>query len=342
MASPPGIDFCEASTLCSTAAMLLPEDRPKRRRIWIAGLSALLALSGVCVWTTAVRIPQEISARAAAALQIAGIAPRVALAVDGRTLILSGELADAYTRARALAVAGSIRGAHAVVDRIRLTPAQTASAERSDPVRIDAPGPPPAALPGEPPAKTAPSESPAAAGHGATLPLGTTNGGQAENTAATGTGARPSPDTPEAPPPARLAETPAQATPAPAAAPRTPENPDRPAALPPKVAVLLFGFDSAHPNPESEPLLQEAIALLKQRPGLRVEVAGHTDSSGAPLYNQRLSERRAAAIANRMIAAGVDAAQLQTRGYGETQPRAGNHLRQGRLLNRRVEITAIP
>jgi OOP family OmpA-OmpF porin len=106
--------------------------------------------------------------------------------------------------------------------------------------------------------------------------------------------------------------------------------------------VLRFGFDSTQVTQESEPLLEEAIALLKSHPGLRVELSGHTDSSGARSYNQRLSERRAEAIAKRMIAAGVDAAQLQTRGHGEMQPRAENRSRQGRSLNRRVEMTAIP
>lgn len=323
-----------------TAAMLLPEDRRKRRRIWIAGLSALLAVAAACVWTAAGRIPREIAARAAAALQIAGIAPRVAVAVDGRTLTLSGELTDPATRARALAVAGSIRGVRGVVDRIIL--AEAAPAERSEPVRIGAPQLPPAAIPAESPATASSPENRGPTDSAATPPPRLNTGGYVHSASAMET-ATPRPASEAgAPPPARAAETSAAAAPAPAGVIPAPAEALRPAAPVLDFPVLLFGFNRTQPTPESERLLAEAIALLKMHPGLRVELAGHTDSSGARSYNQRLSERRAASIAKRMIAAGVNEAQLQTRGYGELQPLAKNHSIEGRSLNRRVEIIAIP
>ena len=319
--------------------MLLPEDRRKRRRIWITGLSALLAVAGACVWSAADRIPREIAARATAALRIAAIAPHVTVAAEGRTLVLSGELSDPYTHARALAVAGSIRGVRAVVDRIAL--AQAASTLRAEPIRSGTPEPPTASLPPGPPAKPSPAEPPAPADSTAALPPAPTSGGQEDSAAAGQTGGR-SPGGPETSPPVRVAESPAAAVPAPAESTAAAETARPPAAPVLDFPVLLFAFDRARPTPQSERRLQEAITLLKQHPGLRVELAGHTDSSGARSYNRRLSERRAAAIADRMIAAGIDASRLQTRGYGEGQPRAENRSRAGRALNRRVEIIAIP
>lgn len=319
--------------------MLLPEDRRKRRRIWITGLSALLAVAGACVWSAAERIPREIAARATAALRIAAIAPHVTVAAEGRTLVLSGELSDPYTHARALAVAGSIRGVRAVVDRIAL--AQAASTLRAEPIGSGTPQPPTASLPPGQPAKPSPAEPPAPADSAAALPPAPTSGGQADSAAAGQTGGRP-PRDPEPSPPAQVAKSPAAAVPAPAESTAAAETTRPPAAYALDFPVLLFAFDRARPAPESERRLQEAITLLKQHPGLRVELAGHTDSSGARSYNRRLSERRAAAIADRMIAAGIDASRLQTHGYGEGQPRAENRSRAGRTLNRRVEIIAIP
>ncbi|MCU0562138.1 MAG: OmpA family protein [Desulfobacterales bacterium] len=318
--------------------MLLPEDRRKRRRIWTTGLSALLAVAAACVWTSAGRIPREIAERAQAALHIAGIAPRVEVAVDGRTLTLSGDLPDPYTRARALAVAGSIRGVRAVVDRIGPAVAQPRA-----PASLDAPGAPQlaAAAPAVGAAAAPPPDAPAASAPAANPPAAPPSpSGTARSAAAVQTGApEPADAAGAAPPPARAAETPA-AAPVPAeAAPAEGLPPPAPAL---KFPVLRFDFNRTQVTPASEPLLEEAIALLKKHPGLRVALEGHTDSSGARSYNQRLSERRAAAIAKRLIAAGVDPAQLQTRGHGELQPRAENRSRQGRSLNRRVEMIAIP
>ncbi|MCU0585006.1 MAG: OmpA family protein [Desulfobacterales bacterium] len=321
--------------------MLLPEDLRKRRRIWMTGLSALLAVAAACVWTTAGRIPQEIADRATAALRIAGIAPRVEVAVDGRTLTLSGALTDPYTRARALAVAGSIRGVRGVVDRIGL--AEAAPAKRSDPIRSDAPMVPPTAGPADPPATGPSPDTRRATESAATSPNGAQTSASAHSAGAMETGApRPTNDAGAPPPSTRATEASTTASPASAGAIPAPADTPRPAAPVLNFPVLRFGFDSTQVTQESEPLLEEAIALLKSHPGLRVELSGHTDSSGARSYNQRLSQRRAEAIAKRMIAAGVDAAQLQTRGHGEMQPRAENRSRQGRSLNRRVEMTAIP
>ena len=82
-------------------------------------------------------------------------------------------------------------------------------------------------------------------------------------------------------------------------------------------------------------------ALLKEFDGEIIEaviVEGHTDDQGATAFNQKLSEKRAEAVKAELIANGVDASLIKTVGYGESKPVASNATREGRAMNRRVEI----
>lgn len=99
-----------------------------------------------------------------------------------------------------------------------------------------------------------------------------------------------------------------------------------------------FEFDSARLTPDSKASLNDALKILMRHGDLEVEVAGHTDSKGAEAYNQRLSEQRAAAVRDYLVANGIDAARLTVKGYGESQPIADNANEQGRAENRRVEM----
>lgn len=99
-----------------------------------------------------------------------------------------------------------------------------------------------------------------------------------------------------------------------------------------------FDFDKSTLRPESQQTLNEATEVLKQYPDIRVEVAGHTDSIGTEEYNQGLSERRAAAVYDYLVANGIDGSRLNSRGYGETSPIADNATREGRQRNRRTEL----
>lgn len=88
--------------------------------------------------------------------------------------------------------------------------------------------------------------------------------------------------------------------------------------------------------------LARVAGVLNQYPQTTIVVAGHTDSVGSETYNQRLSERRADAARNVLVAQGVSPARISTIGYGETRPIASNSTPEGRQLNRRVEITIAP
>jgi len=105
-----------------------------------------------------------------------------------------------------------------------------------------------------------------------------------------------------------------------------------------KLEGVTFEFDSATISTASTAKLNEAATILKRKTGLKVEVAGHTDSKGNDNYNMGLSERRAQAVADYLIAHGVNGSNLTIMGYGETQPVADNATDAGRAANRRVEL----
>jgi OOP family OmpA-OmpF porin len=99
-----------------------------------------------------------------------------------------------------------------------------------------------------------------------------------------------------------------------------------------------FAHDSERLTPSSKQTLDDAAATLQKHEDLRVEVAGHTDSSGTDSYNQQLSERRARAVLEYLASAGVDRQRMTSRGYGEAEPEADNSTPEGRAENRRVEL----
>jgi outer membrane protein OmpA-like peptidoglycan-associated protein len=105
---------------------------------------------------------------------------------------------------------------------------------------------------------------------------------------------------------------------------------------------FLFAVNSATIQPGAYDELNRVAGVLKQYPQTTVQIAGHTDSSGAEDYNQKLSQRRAEAIKSALVGAGVDPARLVTIGYGESKPVAPNSTEAGRQQNRRVELRIIP
>ena len=99
-----------------------------------------------------------------------------------------------------------------------------------------------------------------------------------------------------------------------------------------------FGNDQATLQPDAIAILDDAVANLQRYPGMKIEVAGHTDSNNTPQHNLDLSERRAKAVMGYFLSKGVAADRLASKGFGETQPIADNHTENGRAENRRVEL----
>lgn len=105
---------------------------------------------------------------------------------------------------------------------------------------------------------------------------------------------------------------------------------------------VLFNTDSAVFNPGGYSEIDRVADVLMRYPETRIRVEGHTDSTGSEIYNLRLSEDRALAVKNALIARGVDPRRIEAIGYGEAQPIAGNDTEAGRQLNRRVNIVIVP
>ncbi len=102
---------------------------------------------------------------------------------------------------------------------------------------------------------------------------------------------------------------------------------------------LTFQSGTAVIQPEHFMLLTKVMRALREFPGKKIIVAGHTDSQGNDSYNLTLSENRAAAVRAYLEAnMGLPPDQLESIGYGETHPIASNETPEGRKLNRRIEI----
>jgi outer membrane protein OmpA-like peptidoglycan-associated protein len=106
--------------------------------------------------------------------------------------------------------------------------------------------------------------------------------------------------------------------------------------------AITFGFDSAEVQPRFLPVLDTLSDTLNEYNQTVIEIAGHTDSTGSPEYNQGLSERRAAAVDNYLGNRGVLRDRTLVVGAGQAHPIASNATESGRAQNRRVEITLVP
>lgn len=100
-----------------------------------------------------------------------------------------------------------------------------------------------------------------------------------------------------------------------------------------------FQTDSAEILPDSMALLEEIADVLKSRPDIKsVEVQGHTDDTGTPLHNQRLSQNRAQAVVDALERLGVEPGRLIAKGYGQDKPLVPNTSEPNRARNRRVQL----
>lgn len=99
-----------------------------------------------------------------------------------------------------------------------------------------------------------------------------------------------------------------------------------------------FEVNSSRLTANAKVILNQVADSLAAATAMRVEIGGHTDAQGSDAFNQKLSERRAQAVKDYLVARGIDAARLEAKGYGESQPVDSNETAEGRELNRRVEM----
>lgn len=101
---------------------------------------------------------------------------------------------------------------------------------------------------------------------------------------------------------------------------------------------VLFAFDRSDLSEDAKLNLTKLTKVLSEYPDTNIEIRGHTDSDGTEEYNQKLSEQRAVAVSDVLIAKGVDPARITVIGYGESMPKNENESIVGRTNNRRVEF----
>ena len=101
---------------------------------------------------------------------------------------------------------------------------------------------------------------------------------------------------------------------------------------------ILFSVGEAELKPETGMVLAKLSGILLMMQDLNLRIEGHTDSTGAPSFNMRLSERRADAVFDFLARQGIGSDRMKTAGYGMERPIADNSTAAGRSQNRRVEI----
>ena len=105
---------------------------------------------------------------------------------------------------------------------------------------------------------------------------------------------------------------------------------------------VYFAFNSADLDPASDAAIAALAEVLGRHPDWTGTIEGHTDSIGTSAANLALSERRAAALRDRLVSTHkVDPARLETKGFGSSRPRESNATIEGRARNRRVELVRI-
>jgi len=121
--------------------------------------------------------------------------------------------------------------------------------------------------------------------------------------------------------------------------PSPPPQLDEPEA-PPLISFndVLFDFDRSTLRPEANAILEPLLAMMQADSSMSIDIEGHTDWVGTDAYNQGLSERRARAVVEWLVARGIARERISAVGRGENEPVATNHTAAGRQLNRRVEI----
>ena len=160
---------------------------------------------------------------------------------------------------------------------------------------------------------------------------------------------------PPAPPPVAAAPTPPP--PAPIAPPPAPVAPPAPPAAPSAAAKpappapaqggnvfedIQFDLDQSTLRPDAIIVLQRAVNVLRQNPGMRVHIEGHASEEATAEYNLALGARRADTVRDYLVSNGIDASRLQTVSYGEARPKYDNSRDETRALNRRAAFVVDP
>lgn len=104
---------------------------------------------------------------------------------------------------------------------------------------------------------------------------------------------------------------------------------------------VFFDTEKYNINAQSAEALNRLANIFKEYPDSNILIEGHTDSTGSDAYNLTLSKNRAQAVTDYLRTKGVASGRMDTKWYGETQPKYDNSTVEGRAKNRRVELAIV-
>ena len=104
---------------------------------------------------------------------------------------------------------------------------------------------------------------------------------------------------------------------------------------------IFFETKSDKLSPQSFGALKDVVTVMKNNPGLNLQIEGHTDNVGLAAFNLALSERRALAVKKFLMHQGISEQRLKATGYVSEQPIADNKTPEGKSKNRRVELKPV-
>jgi peptidoglycan-associated lipoprotein len=102
-----------------------------------------------------------------------------------------------------------------------------------------------------------------------------------------------------------------------------------------------FDFDKSNIRPDQEPVLQRKIEVLRQYPGIKLQIEGHCDERGSNEYNLALGQRRAESVKRYLTSYGLSPDRFTTISYGEERPLDPGHNEAAWAKNRRTEFVVI-